>query len=171
MKPSVFAVLFLAASLALILPGAARAEQRIGFVNPHRVINDSRIGRLAQTDLARMGQEKDRLIRAGSVEIEQLRSQIDNGNLDPNRLRILEEKLGTMIRQHERLVEDSNVELQLEEARLIQFIMRRADVILRDIALRGGYTMIITDPDVVGFVDPGVDLTEEVIRQLDASDN
>ncbi len=63
-------------------------------------------------------------------------------------------------------MEQSNLDIQGEERRLIQFVMRRADSILRRIAEEMGFTMILTDPEIMGYVAPSVDITDRVIREL-----
>ena len=60
-------------------------------------------------------------------------------------------------------------DIKAEEAKLLQYVMRRADSVLEDIGKKGGYAIIITDPSAVGYVDKAsADLTERVARELDA---
>ena len=166
MKPFVAAILGLA---LLFSCGAALAEQKIGFVNPQRILDESHIGKSAQADLARLGQEKDRQIRESARTINEFKAKLGNAGLSRSDQQVLEAKLQAQYEKHDRLVAESNEDIRLEEARLIHFVMQRADDSLRTVAQRHSFSMILTDPDVIGFIDPSVDVTDEVIKELDRS--
>lgn len=150
----------------LLAPATAGAAQKVGFVNPQRVINESDIGSVAQQDLTRLGEEKDRAIRKSAEEINALQLELEQNSLSPAERQLKQERVRLLVREHEVLVNRSNEEIKLEEAKLIQFIMKKADVILRDLAQRLDYSMIITDPNVIGYIDASVDLTDKVIAEL-----
>lgn len=157
------------ALVALLLVFAAvpaLAEQKIGFVNPQRLIDESDIGKTAQKDLAKLGAEKDRLIRDSAKRINDLKRKLADSMLSASQRGELEGTLQSMYDQHDRLIQKSNEDIQYEEAKLIQFIMKRADKSLKDVAKSGGFTMVITDPDIIGYIDPSMDLTNEVIADL-----
>ena len=157
--------------LALTLLGAAAAMahgSKVGFVNPQRIISESKIGRIAQEDLARLGKEKDRRVRDSLKEVEVIRKKLGNGTLSVTEEQSLEKSLRIAVRAYEQLVEKSNLDIQGEERRLIQFVMRRADSILRRIAEEQGFTMIITDPEIMGYVSDSMDMTDRVIRELNS---
>ena len=46
--------------------------------------------------------------------------------------------------------------------------MRRADSILRRIAEERGFTMILTDPEIIGYVAHSMDITDRVILELNS---
>ncbi|MEF2230512.1 MAG: OmpH family outer membrane protein [Pseudodesulfovibrio sp.] len=47
-------------------------------------------------------------------------------------------------------------------------MMRRADFILRRIAEERGFTMILTDPEIIGYVAESMDITDRVILELNS---
>lgn len=157
--------------LALLLsgiawPGDVLAQQKVGFVNPQRLIDESDIGRTAQQDLAKLGQEKDRQIRDSAKNINELKARLADATLSDSEQRTLESKLQILYEQHDRLIQKSNEDIQYEEARLIQFIMKRADASLRHIAQQQGFSLVLTDPDIVGYIEDSADLTDLVIQDL-----
>lgn len=152
----------------LAAPVALAHESKVGFVNPQRIINESRIGRVAQEDLAALGEEKDRRVREALDEVEILRSKLDVPTLTSTEETEVEKGLRIAIRGYEQLVEQSNMDLQAEERRLIQFVMRQADTILQRVAAERGFTMILTDPEIIGFVVDSMDVTDRVIQELDS---
>ncbi|MBG0789146.1 MAG: OmpH family outer membrane protein [Desulfovibrionaceae bacterium] len=162
-------ILCLAASVALCAATASAQMSKVGFVNPQRIINESKIGRIAQDDLARLGKEKDRRVRESLSLVEDLQKKLKQDTLSVTEQQTAEEQLRTAVRDYEKLVETSNLEIQSEERRLIQFVMRRADSFLQAIAGEMGFTMILTDPEIVGYVNPAVDITDRVINELNAA--
>lgn len=162
-------IIVAAMAMTVLLSSVAMAhESKVGFVNPQRIINESRIGRIAQEDLANLGQEKDRRVREALDEVEELRALLDTPTITSPQETEVEKGLRIAIRQYEKLVEQSNLDIQAEERRLIQFVMRQADVILQQVAKERGFTMILTDPEIIGFVSNTMDVTDRVIRELDA---
>jgi|GEM_PF-512054 outer membrane protein len=159
-----------AAALLIVLLLAAPAMARVGFVNPQVIVSESEIGKLAQDDLARLGRLKDTRIRESAEQINALKAQIDQGLLSEKERDMREDQLKRLLREHEKLVTDSNLELREQERRLIEFIMKRADKILRSLAESRGFTMILTDPEAIGYINLSVDLTDEVLKELDKGD-
>lgn len=161
-------ICLLIAAMSLLATGAMAHGSKVGFVNPQRIISESQIGRIAQEDLARLGKEKDRRVRGALEEVESIRMQLENGTLSVTEEQSLEKSLRLAVRDYERLIEESNLDIQGEERRLIQFVMRRADSILRRIAQEQGFTMIITDPEIMGYVSDSMDITDRVISELNS---
>jgi outer membrane protein len=160
-------ICFVAIFMALLCAGTASAQaSKVGFVNPQRIINESKIGRIAQEDLARLGKEKDRRVRKSLEFVEKEKNKLQSGTLSVTEQQTMEKGLRLAVREYEQLVKTSNLEIQGEERRLIQFVMRRADSILRAIAEEMGFTMILTDPEIVGYVSHSMDITDRVIREL-----
>ncbi|BCS87668.1 OmpH family outer membrane protein [Pseudodesulfovibrio sediminis] len=160
--------LFLSCTLLLVSVSAFAQQSKVGFVNPQRIINESKLGRVAQEDLARLGKEKDRRVQAALAEVEALQEQVKDERLSLAEQEVKEQALHFAVQNYEKLVKSSNVIIQAEERRLIKFVMRRADSILKSIARQMGFTMILTDPEIIGYVDGSMDITDQVISQLNA---
>ncbi|MCJ2164245.1 MULTISPECIES: OmpH family outer membrane protein [unclassified Pseudodesulfovibrio] len=147
---------------------ASAQSSKVGFVNPQRIINESKMGRIAQEDLSRLGKEKDRRVRESLSLVEKLQESLKEKALSVTEQQSRESGLRAAVRDYERLVENSNLEIQSEERRLIQFVMQRADSTLKAIAQEMGFTLILTDPEIIGYVDSSVDITDRVINELDS---
>jgi len=143
-------------------------ESKVGFVNPQRIITESKIGRIAQEDLSRLGREKDRRVSELLSQVESVKAELEKGKLSMTQQQLKEKELRVKAREYEELVQHSNLDIQGEERRLIQFIMRRADFILRRIAEERGFTMILTDPEIIGYVSDSMDITDRVILELNS---
>ena len=156
------------ACLALA-PGLALAQQKIGFVNPQRVVTETRLGQMAKADLARYVAEKDRLAKESAAQLALLRKEADSVALSAAERARREEAHKRKGRLHEALLQENARDIKAEEGKLLQYVMRRADSVLEDIGRKGGYAIIITDPAAVGYVDKSnADLTDRVVRELDS---
>lgn len=155
--------------IALLAATASAQMSKVGFVNPQRIINESKIGRIAQEDLARLGKEKDRRVRDALSQVERFQETLKKDTLSVTEQQATEEQLRIAVRDYEKLVENSNLEIQSEERRLIQFVMRRADSILQSVAKELGFSMILTDPEIIGYVARPMDITDRVISELNSS--
>ena len=162
--PFFFAVML----IFFLAPRPARAEQKIGFVNPQRVVNETHLGKTAKADLARYVAEKERLAKESAAQVATLRKEAEAPGLAaPDRGR-REDLLRRKAAQHEQLLSENARDIKAEETRLLQYVMRRAEAVLEELGKKGGYAIIFTDPAAVGYVDKAsVDLTERVARELD----
>jgi outer membrane protein len=155
--------------LLVLAPHAALAQQKIGFVNPQRVVNETRLGQLAKADLARFVAEKDRVAKESASQVALLRREAETPGLSASERGKRQDAYRRKSAQHETLLKENARDIKLEETKLLQYVMRRADAVLEDIGKKGGYAIIFTDPSAVGYVDKAsVDLTERVARELDS---
>jgi outer membrane protein len=133
------------------------------------VVNETRIGQMAKADLARYVAEKDRVARESAAQVATLRRDAEASGLAPAERARREELYRRKAGLHETLLQENARDIKAEEAKLLQYVMRRADAVLEDIGKKGGYAIIITDPAAVGYVDKAsVDLTHRVARELDS---
>lgn len=169
LRNKVFVAVILAFILTVSLaPLPALAQQKVGFVNPQRVVNETRLGQTAKTDLARYVAEKDRLATASATQLSTLRKEAEAPGLSANDRAKREDLLRRKAAQHEQLLTENARDVKAEEAKLLQYVMRRAESVLEDLGKKGGYAIIFTDPAAVGYVDKAtVDLTDRLVRELD----
>lgn len=168
MKHYVSLAALLVCALALA-PQSAQAQQKIGFVDPQRVVNATRLGQMAKADLARYVAEKKRIASESATQVASLRKEAEGVALSAAERARRDEAYRRKSRQHELLLQENARDIKAEEAKLLQYVMRRADAVLEDFGKKGGYAVIITDPAAVGYVDKAsADLTDRVARELNA---
>ena len=64
------------------------------------------------------------------------------------------------------MVADVKEDILLEDRELVSIILQKADEILNKVAKRLNYAVILKDATAIGYLDPGVDITDEVIKEL-----
>jgi outer membrane protein len=157
------------AAVLLFAPGAVAGEQgawKVGFVDIQRVLEESKLGRTARADLEKA---RDRAAVRLERSLEQLRlkeaelSAIEN----PAARRRAEQKLNKAWTEHDELAGRLQLEMEEEDQRLVSMVLSKANEVLADIAREQGFSMVLQDPDAVGFLAPRADLTDQVIQELD----
>ncbi|ETR71016.1 MAG: outer membrane protein [Candidatus Magnetoglobus multicellularis str. Araruama] len=153
-------------SMSVMACTTTYAWDKVGYINLQRLVNESNMGKAAKADIERLRQEKQKAIDTLLKEIQELKALIEkNGDLmgEKNKAAKLEE-LQKKYKKYKRMVADAKEELANEDSKLVSTILERADSVLKQVAKQEKFTIIIKDPDAIGYLDPKVDITDQVIR-------
>ena len=155
--------------LALALCMNAYAADRVGYVNLQRLVNESKMGKAARADIQKMRQEKETLLNTKLQDITKLREFINQqGEKMPvSERRDKVELLQKMYKDYQRLVADAKEDITREDRDLVGIILEKADSILKDVAKSKKFGIILKDPNAIGYLDPDVDITDSVLKELD----
>ncbi|HBC70272.1 MAG: OmpH family outer membrane protein [Duodenibacillus sp.] len=153
---------------AAVSAGAASADFKVGVVNPGRVLSESAPAIAAQKKLqSYFKAREDELNRA--VRDFRTRAQNFEKNsavmTESERLKQrqdLAERERDISRRQRALLEERNQRANEES----QIILSRANRIIQDLARKQNYDLILQE---AVYVNPKIDLTNEVIRQLNSS--
>ena len=167
-----FAVLM--AALASILAGVPLAAQevvsaKIGVFNADRVMAESQPGQQA---LALFNQLRDQRVSELQVQQDQInilqQQAISVTPGSPDAVRLNREVENSMLRL-QRLQEDVEVELGMRQQELTTGIMNMIAQAIEVIGEEEGYTLIFNEiQSGLVFVGPTLDITEELIRRVNA---
>ena len=160
-------LLGLALALLLLCPATSRAEGKVGFIDPVRVLNESRLGRLAKLDLVRAKQAKEKLLLKSQERLIALESGVPQPSPDGPPAPASDEAIAAQRDLHNRLRKEVSLDLDQESKILLAVVVSHMDRVLDALARRKGFSIVLKDPAVVAFVDPPYDLTDDVIRILD----
>jgi outer membrane protein len=153
---------------AAVSAGAAAADFKVGVVNPGRVLSESAPAVAAQKKLQNYFKAReDELNRA----VRDFRTRAQNFEKNSSvmseseRLKQrqdLAERERDISRRQRALLEERNQRANEES----QIILSRANRIIQDLARKQNYDLILQE---AVYVNPKIDLTNEVIRQLNSS--
>ncbi len=161
----VFVSMVVLASLAWT---STYAEGKVGFINLQRLVNESKMGQAARSGFQKMRQEKEALVAAKLREVNELRELInkDGDKMSPQEKRDKLLALQKANKEYQRLVSDAKEDILREDRQLVSIILQKADGALKKVAKRLNYTIILKDATAIGYLDPSVDITDEVIKEL-----
>jgi outer membrane protein len=163
---------FLAAAfLALVAaaPAPARAEQKLGFVDLQRALNEVDEGKAAKASLKREFDEKQKTLDQKKTDFEQLRGAFEKQSSvmsDDAR----KEKQGELERKGMELQAtymQMQKELSERERETTRGIFEKMNAIVREIAEADGLSAVVQAEALV-YAAPSLDITNELVRKYNA---
>jgi outer membrane protein len=159
----------IAASLILastLLAGAASAEDKIGYVDLQRALNEVEEGASAKAKLKREFDEKQRQLDQKQNELKAMKDEIDARGMmmtpeaKQEKLAELQKKLMEVQQLYMTLQQD----LSQKEAQVTSGIFAKMGTLLETMGREQGYTMIV-EKSAVLYAKNHIDLTNELIRR------
>lgn len=157
-----------AASMVLSMSSNAMAGDKVGYINLQRLVSESKMGKEARKEYQELLKQKQNAVTAKSREVNKLRDLI---NKKGDKMTAAEksnvlENLQRAYKEYQRLVADAKEDIVRGDKKLVATILQKADGVLKKVAKKYKYTIIIKDPNAVGYLDPDVDITDKVIKEL-----
>lgn len=147
---------------------ASVAAEKVGYINLQRLVNESKMGKAARGDIQKMRSGKQAELNKKLQEINQLRDLInkEGDKMDPREKRDKIEILQRAYKEYQRLVADAKEDITREDRELVSIILQKADGVLKKVAKKNGYSIILKDPNAIGYLDPKADITDQVLKEL-----
>lgn len=152
----------------MVCGNAVVAADRVGFINLQRLVNESEMGQAAKAEILKLRQEREQAAAAKLQEVNRLKESINAGG---NQLSAVErrEKLEAFqkaYKEYQRIVADAKEDIAREDRQLVSIILDKADGVLKMVAKKQKYAIILKDPNAIGYLDPEVDITDDVLKEL-----
>lgn len=145
-------------------------EQKVGFIDIQRVIQDSRAGKTAKASFQKEFEQKRKIIEQKMSQLESMRQDFIKNSAVMNPTARQERALQIEAREKElqRTREDFRDELQRKDLQLTQSILSDIDGIIKSIGESGGYTVIFerTEAGII-YGSSAADITNKVIQEYD----
>ncbi len=144
------------------------ASDKVGYINLQRLINESKMGQAARADIQKMRQAKEAVLRTKLDEINKLRAYINKNaaKMVSTEKRDKIEKLKKIYKDYQRLLADSKEDIVREDRELVAIILKKADSVLKKVAKKKKFGIILKDPNSIGYLNPDVDITDAVLKEL-----
>jgi len=158
------AVFFLTAGISVSLA----AESKVGFINLQRLVNESELGKAARKEIAALRKQKEADVAKKLGRINMLKAEIgkDAAKLSAEAKRNKIDQLQLLYKEYQRMVADAKEDIVKEDRELVALILRRADGVLKKVAKKKKFTLILKDPNTIGYLDPEMDITDDVLKEL-----
>jgi outer membrane protein len=160
----VTAALALAVALA---PAATRAEQKIGYVDLQRALNEVDEGKAAKALLKKDFDEKQKQLDARKTEFEKLQSDFEKQAvvMSEQARKDKSQDLDRRARELQALFMNLQKDLSDREREATRGIFDKMANIVREIAEADGFTMVLEKGSGIVYAPPSLDLTNELIRK------
>jgi len=154
--------------LALVWCTSSFAAEKVGYINLQRLVSESKMGKDAKADILKMRTTKQAVLNNKLSDINKLRDFINTkgDKLAAGDRRAKVELLQKMYKEYQRLVDDAKEDITREDRQLVAIILGKANDILKNVAKKKKYSIILKDPNSIGYLDPAVDITDLVLKEL-----
>ena len=152
----------------LLLNAVSYAQDKVGYINLQRLVNESTMGKAARAEIEKLRSEKETLLKNKLKEINDLRDLInkEGDKIDAATRQERIKALNKANKEYQRLAEDAKEDLTNEDNELVAIILQKADGVLKSVAKSKKYAIILKDANAVGYLDPSVDITDDVLKEL-----
>lgn len=147
----------------------AYARNKVGFINIQRIVSESKLGKKAQAEMAKIRKMRAKELRKMRQSMESLSKEI----VESQRKRAQQSRIGRMVeelqqknKEFKRYGADVKEELEKKDRALVIKILQEADPILKRIAKKKGFSIILKNVGDFAYLDPDVDLTEDILKEL-----
>ena len=154
--------------LGLVWCASSYAAEKVGYINLQRLVSESKMGKEAKADILKMRLTKQAVLEKKLGDLTKLRDFINQkgDKLPAREKRDKVELLQKMYKEYQRLVADAKEDITREDRELVAIILEKANDILKNVAKKKKYGIILKDPNAIGYLDPDVDITDLVLKEL-----
>jgi outer membrane protein len=140
----------------------------VGFINLQRLVNESKMGEAAKKDVEKLRMQRETTVNNKLAEVNKLKELLEKSGkgMSAKERKDVSESFQRFYKEYQRLLADAREEITREDRALVAGILEKADGVLKAVAKKQKYTMILKDPNSIGYLDPSVDITDEVVKEL-----
>lgn len=166
MKVSVFPVLV--AVMLSMGASAAVAQSKIGFVDSDRLMREAAPAVRAQQRLEKEFEQRDQELQRVARELQALQQDLERNALTmaENERRNKERTMNDLNRDFQRKQREFREDLNQRRNEELATVLDRANGAIKQVAESEKYDLILQE---AVYASPGIDITEKVIKLLDAS--
>jgi outer membrane protein len=145
---------------------------KIGCIDFQKVLNESDAGKKAKADLEMLVKSKQTTIDEKGKTIEKMKVDLEKqaSVLSADAKKSKEEEVEKLLREYQRLVQDSQTEVKKKELELTDAIIKDMRQIVDKMGEEGSYTLIMEKTGgMVLYATKDIDITAEVIKRYNQS--
>lgn len=156
--------------LAMATATAARADVKLAYVDIQRALNDCRNGKSAKTEFRGRLERVQSQLQGEQSEVQRLKDELEKKGplMQPDQRQSLEQQYTRKLRDFQDDYKGTRETLQEKDNEITGAIVRDLATIVRQIGQKNGYTMVMEKGNLLWAV-PSVDITDDVIRDYDAT--
>jgi len=157
--------LALLASALVMLPGAAAAQTRIGFVNSDRVMREAVPAVQAQRRLEKEFEPRDKELQGRAKRLQSLQEELERNGMTmaAEDRQAKEREFNELNRDFQRSQREFREDLNARRNEELATVLERANKAIKQIAEQEGYDIIFQE---AVYASTRIDITDKVIKAL-----
>lgn len=162
--------LFLFITAIPLSTASAADKSQVAVIDFTKVMTESDAGKKANADLAELIKTKKAGPEKLAQDYDKLKKELTDkaASLSDEEKKSKQEQLNQLAREYQKVVAQSNGEVQNKAQALKAQIFKEISEILKQVAKDKGY-ILIQDVTTLPYYDPSIDVTQEVIDRYNAS--
>lgn len=154
--------------LNLVMVNVSSAQEKVGYINLQKLVSESKIGQKAKAELDASRKAKEKTLTDKAKSVNAMRDALNKGGdkMSQKERAAKVDQFQKANKEYQRLLADSKQDIQKEDRELVANILAQADTILKDVAKKNKFGIILKDPTAIGYLDPNLDITDKVIKEL-----
>ncbi|MBI5843380.1 MAG: OmpH family outer membrane protein [Deltaproteobacteria bacterium] len=145
---------------------AADAGDRVGYVSLQRIMKETKVGQEAAKLLFDADKAKAESLKPLAESVVRLKKEAEDAKSPMDARKKAADEYAQAKKDYDRALQDAREELKAKDQALAGDVYKKADDVVKKVAQKRNYSIVIKDPTVMGFLDPRVDITEEVIKEM-----
>jgi outer membrane protein len=156
--------------LAMAAATTARADMKLAYVDIQRALNDCRNGKSAKAEFRGRLERVQSQLQGEQSEVQRLKDELEKKGplMQPDQRQSIEQQYTRKLRDFQDDYKSTRETLQEKDNEITGAIVRDLATIVRQIGQKNGYTMVMEKGNLLWAV-PSVDITDDVIRDYDAT--
>ena len=156
--------------LAMAAATTARADVKLAYVDIQRALNDCRNGKSAKAEFRGRLEHVQSQLQGEQSEVQRLKDELEKKGplMQPEQRQSLEQQYTRKLRDFQDDYKSTRETLQQKDNEITGAIVRDLATIVRQIGQKNGYTMVMEKGNLL-WAMPSVDITDDVIRNYDAT--
>ena len=156
-------------SITGLMATTAQAEFKLATVDLTRILNESTIAKEQRKTLDAMSKQAKTKLESKKQSLTTLEKQIKEKGLNEDSKEVQE--FSNEVKNFNRMVKDSEDEIKKEFLKINKTLTERAMKIINEYAEKKNFDLVVDHSEKVRgpvlYGDPGVDITNEVIKVMD----
>jgi outer membrane protein len=163
--------LTVALSLSLAATAFGADGVKIGSVDIQKILISSAAGKEAKDQLAARANKYEGEKNSREAELKKLKAELEKQNvlLSESARSAKEKDYQQKLKEYQRFLKDAQDDLQGKNDELTNKIVASIVKIIQDYGSKNGYTMIFIRNDGMVYLDEKADITDEILKQVNAS--
>jgi outer membrane protein len=158
--------------LAMVSPGLSEDSFKIAVMNQQMVVEQSKAGKRALEELKAYSMTRQKIINADDQELKELQQAIQDGKLSDSAKQEKQGQFQVKLEAYQRRLADFNREIQQKQRELVSEFTKKVQAAAQVVGEKTGYTAIMdkgneTAMKIVLYHQPGLDLTDQVVKEFD----
>jgi outer membrane protein len=155
----------------MITASVAAAESKFGMVDLQKILILSDAGKVAKEQLGAKAAKYDTDKNAREEELKKLKAELERQNvlLSDSARGAKEKDYQQKLKEYQRFLKDAQDDLQARNDEMTNRIGEEIVRLVQEYGKKNGYTTIFIKHDAMIYVDDKIDLTDELLRQFNAT--